>query len=217
MWRDPLKSLAMGFEFTFCDLFIFFSSPRAQLYRSFTLRPHLDFLRNVDKNFFVFLPLILIGNFFKCCAPNVVWIGRMEFRLKVVKSSNRTDIGIVLIFSDDEGANVFLGFCFLVVVITIDMCCAYVRRRIFNEMQQPSKCNETRSSFFSLFFYFFLFFFPVSFFDWVSDWKRIEIYTATSTTSAPGVWRGVWMMMVSAEAGAREKFVTTPTEKFPFQ
>jgi ABC-type multidrug transport system fused ATPase/permease subunit len=83
----------------------------------------------------------------------------MEFRLKVVKSSNRTDIGIVLIFSDDEGANVFLGFCFLVVVITIDMCCAYVRRRIFNEMQQPSKCNETRSSFFSLFFYFFLLFF----------------------------------------------------------
>jgi ABC-type multidrug transport system fused ATPase/permease subunit len=81
----------------------------------------------------------------------------MEFRLKVVKSSNRTDI--VFIFSDDEGANVFLGFCFLVVVITIDMCCAYVRRRIFNEMQQPSKCNETRSSFFSLFFYFFMLFF----------------------------------------------------------
>jgi hypothetical protein len=64
MWRDPLKSLAMGFEFTFCDLFIFFSSPRAQLDRSFTLRPHLDFLRNVDKKFSVFLPLILIGNFF---------------------------------------------------------------------------------------------------------------------------------------------------------
>lgn len=131
--------------------------------------------------------------------------------IPIWKSLNLPIGRILELFFDFLGwwrSQCFFWDFFLVVVITIDMCCAYVRRRRFNEMQQlhPNVTKLVRlfSRYFSISFCFVLFF-SVSFFDWVSDWKRIEIYTATSTTSAPGVWRGVWMMMVWWRRPARAK------------
>lgn len=144
--------------------------------------------------------------------------------IPIWKSLNLPIGRILELFFDFLGwwrSQCFFWDFFLVVVITIDMCCAYVRRRRFNEMQQlyPNVTKLVRlfSRYFSISFCF-VFFFPrlVLWLSFRLETNR-DLYGYFYNISTRRVKGRLDDDGVVAEAGAREKVVTTPTEKFPFQ